>query len=140
MKRTATQAGPDGPSVRLLIDGDCPFCSAEAGWLGRRDRCGRLTLEDIRAAGFDAARYGADPAAVRAGLHAVLPDGRVVTRMDAVRSAYEAVGLGWITAPTRWPGLRRLFDAAYDLFARNRVRWGDGWRRLLRSTGFGPKA
>ena len=37
--------------------------------------------------------------------------------------ALAAVGLGWLLAPTRWPGLRRLSDAAYRVFARNRLRW-----------------
>ncbi|MBM4153497.1 MAG: DUF393 domain-containing protein [Lentisphaerae bacterium] len=132
MKPSAPGSAAGESRVRLLIDGDCPFCSAEAGWLSRRDRCGRLALVDIRADGFDAARHGADPAAVHAGLHAVMPDGRIVTRMDAVRAAYEAVGLGWLLAPTRWPGLRSLFDAAYDVFARNRLRWGGAWLRFRR--------
>lgn len=30
---------------------------------------------------------------------------------------------GEVMAPTRWPGLRRLADRAYRIFARNRLRW-----------------
>jgi hypothetical protein len=26
-------------------------------------------------------------------------------------------------APTQWPGLRRVADLAYRIFARNRLRW-----------------
>jgi predicted DCC family thiol-disulfide oxidoreductase YuxK len=36
---------------------------------------------------------------------------------------YAAVGLGWLVAPTRWPCLPRLADRAYQIFARNRLRW-----------------
>ena len=38
-----------------------------------------------------------------------------------VRRLYAAAGLGWLLAPTAWPGLRRLADWAYALFARNRL-------------------
>jgi apolipoprotein D and lipocalin family protein len=32
------------------------------------------------------------------------------------------VRVGWLMAPTRWPGLRRLADLACQIFARNRLR------------------
>jgi len=38
------------------------------------------------------------------------------------RRAYAAVGFGWLVAPTRWPLVRPLADAAYRWFARNRLR------------------
>ncbi len=109
---------------KLLYDGDCPLCKREVTGLRRLDRGrGWLALEDIAAPGFDAFRYGLDPERVMARIHGVLPDGRVVEGMEVFRRAYGAVGLGWLLAPTRWPGLRRLFDAAYRFFARNRLRW-----------------
>ncbi len=43
---------------KLLYDGDCPFCRREAEWLRRRDRAGRLALENISAPGFDPTRFG----------------------------------------------------------------------------------
>ncbi len=57
-------------------------------------------------------------------MHGVFPDGRVVRRVAAFREAYRAVGLGWLLAPTGWPGLRWIADRAYGLFARNRIRIG----------------
>ncbi|MCG8589111.1 MAG: DUF393 domain-containing protein [Proteobacteria bacterium] len=108
---------------RLLYDGDCPVCAREVAWLRRRNRHGRLALEDIAAPGFDAARYGLEPAQVMARIHGVLPGGRVIEGMEVFRRAYAAVGLGFLLAPTGWPGLRPLCDAAYALFARNRLRW-----------------
>lgn len=109
--------------VKVLYDGDCPLCAREIRGLRRLDRRrGRLAFEDIAAPDFDAGRYGLDQDTVMARIHGVLPDGTVVEGLDLFRRAYEAVGLGWLLAPSRWPGTRRLFEAGYDWFARNRLR------------------
>ena len=109
--------------LKLLYDGACPLCAREVALLQRRNARGRILFEDIAAPDFDAARYGLDHATVMARIHAVLPDGRVIEGMEVFRRAYAAVGLGWLLAPSRWPLLGRLFDAAYRGFARNRLRW-----------------
>jgi len=57
-----------------------------------------------------------------ARIHGVLPDGTRIVGVEVFRRAYAAVGLGWLVAPTRWPLLRPLADAAYRWFARNRLR------------------
>ncbi len=62
-------------------------------------------------------------------IHGVFPDGRVVSKVEVFRQAYALVGLGWLLAPTRWPGLRWLTNVFYEWFARNRValgRWFGG--------------
>ena len=107
----------------LLYDGECPLCSREVRMLERLDRRGRLRFEDIAAPDFDAARYGATHESLMARIHGVLPDGRLVRDVEVFRLAYAAVGLGWLLAPSRWPLLRPLFDGAYAIFARNRLRW-----------------
>jgi predicted DCC family thiol-disulfide oxidoreductase YuxK len=109
--------------IKLLYDGDCPLCGREVALLRRRDRRGRLAFEDIAAPGFDPARYALTRADVMARMHGVLPDGSVVDGMEVFRRAYSAIGLGFLLAPTRWPLLRPLFDRAYAVFARNRLRW-----------------
>jgi predicted DCC family thiol-disulfide oxidoreductase YuxK len=110
--------------LKLLYDGECPFCRREIAWLKRRDRDGNLLLEDITAIGFDPAKYGLTREEVMGVMHGVLPDGRIVRRVEAIRRAYEAVGLGWLVMPTRLPGVRWVLDRMYDVFARNRVRLG----------------
>ena len=110
--------------LKLLYDGQCPFCRREAQWLQRRDRQGRLAFEDISAPGFDAARYGVTQAEVMGVMHGVFPDGRIVRRVAAFRAAYRVVGLGWLLAPTGWPGLRWVADRFYEGFARNRAAMG----------------
>ena len=84
--------------LKLLYDGDCPFCRREVEWLKAKDKQGHLAFEDIGAIGFDPARYGLTRDAVTQVLHAVFPDGRVVRGVDAIREAYRAVGLGWLAA------------------------------------------
>lgn len=108
----------------LLYDRECPFCRHEVEWLQRRDRAGGLRVVDIAAPDFDPSRYGLDRERVHARLHGLTGDGAVVEGMAAVRGAWRAVGLGWILAPTGWPGLRWLFDGLYLLFARWRVPLG----------------
>ena len=61
--------------VKLLYDGECPFCCREVEWLKRRDRHGKLATEDIAAIGFDPARYGLTRQEVAGVLHGILPDG-----------------------------------------------------------------
>ncbi len=109
---------------RLFYDSQCPICRREIEWLKRRDRDGRLVAEDIALPTFHAELYGLTQDAVERVIHGVMPDGRIVRRMDAIRQAYRAVGLGWVIAPTAWPVIRWFSDRAYDLFARNRVAIG----------------
>lgn len=115
----------NGPwQINVLYDGECPLCSREIRFLERRDRGrGRIRFEDIADPAFDPAGYGLDAQQLMARIHGVLPDGSVVEGVEVFRRAYAAVGMGWLVAPTRWPGLRRLADEAYRIFAQNRLRW-----------------
>jgi predicted DCC family thiol-disulfide oxidoreductase YuxK len=113
--------------VKLLYDGACPICRREVAWLKRRDREGNLAAEDITDPRFDPARYGLTREEVMGVVHGILPDGRVVRRVEAIRQAYGAIGLGWLVAPTRWPLVRWGLDCLYGIFARHRVALG---RRL----------
>lgn len=111
------------PEIYLLVDGLCPLCKREAAFLERRDKGrGRLVTIDITAPGFDPARYERSMDDLMGQIHGVLPDGTILTGMAVFRRAYQAVGLGWLLAPTGWPVLRPLGDAAYRWFARNRTR------------------
>ena len=110
--------------IRVLYEGECPLCSREIRLLERMDRGrGGIDCADISAPDFDAAEYGLDQADLMARIHGVLPDGGIVEDVEVFRRAYQAVGWGWLLAPTRWPLLRGISDAAYRSFARNRLRW-----------------
>jgi predicted DCC family thiol-disulfide oxidoreductase YuxK len=109
--------------VKVLFDGDCPLCRREIDALRRLDGGrGRIAFEDIAAPDFDTARYGLDFDTAMRRIHGVLPGGEVIEGVEVFRRLYTAVGLGWLVAPTRWPLLRPLVDAAYRWFARNRLR------------------
>jgi predicted DCC family thiol-disulfide oxidoreductase YuxK len=109
--------------IEVLFDGGCPLCSREVALLRRLDRDReRVRFCDIAAPGFDASRTGRTRAELMARIHGVLSDGSVVEGMEVFRRAYAAVDLGWLLAPTRWPIIRPLADAAYRWFARNRLR------------------
>jgi predicted DCC family thiol-disulfide oxidoreductase YuxK len=109
--------------ISVLYDGECPLCAREIAMLRRLDRGrGRIGFEDIAAPGFDPARYARTHDELMARIHGVLPGGAVIEGVEVFRRAYAAVGLGWLVAPTRWPLLRPLADAAYRWFARNRLR------------------
>lgn len=109
---------------RLLYDGQCPFCRSEVQWLSRRDRRGSLVLEDISRPDFDPSQYALTREAVSAVLHGIMPDGRVVRRLEAVAEAYKAAGIGWLARPLMWPGVHWIADRMYGLFARYRVPLG----------------
>lgn len=109
---------------KLLYDGRCSFCVREVKWLQLWNRRGLLAFEDISATGFDPARYGTTRGELMQAMHGVYPDGRIVRALEAFREAYGLVGLGWLLAPTRWPGLRPVFDFLYRLFARYRMPLG----------------
>lgn len=79
-------------------------------------------MVDITAPGFDPARYGATMDELMGQVHAVAPDGSMVTGMEVFRRAYRAIGLGWLLAPTGWPVLRPIADRLYRWFARVRPR------------------
>lgn len=125
-----TTVRPD-PEFTVLIDGDCPLCRREAAFLRRLDRDrGRLCLVDITDTDFRPADYGRTMAELMGEIHGTTADGSLITGMEVFRRAYQAVGVGWVLAPTGWPGLRGLFDGLYRWFARHR----------LRLTGRGEKA
>jgi len=106
--------------LTLYYDAACPVCALEMDHLRARDTHGRLVLIDIAEPGFDAAAHGATLQAMDAQIHARHADGRWSIGVEALRFAYDAVGLGWLWRPTGWPLLEPLADHAYRLFARHR--------------------
>ena len=110
---------------KLLYDGDCPLCRREAAFLQRRNRRGWLAFENIADPKFDPTAYGTTREDLMGVIHGVFPDGRLVRKVAVFREAYRAVGLGWLLAPTGWPGLRWLADRGYEWFARHRLEIGN---------------
>ena len=112
------------PHFEVFYDGDCPLCLKEIRLLQWMDqKRNRILFTDIAAPGFNAVHHtGLEHAELMAEIYGRMPDGTLVTGMEVFRQLYGAVGLGAVFAPTAWPGLKPLFDRAYTLFAKNRLR------------------
>lgn len=106
----------------VFYDGDCPLCVREIGMIRRLDRRGRLGFIDIATPGFDPESVGIDYQSLMDRIHGRLPDGTLVEGVEVFRRLYGAIGLGWLVAVTRIPGVSHALDAGYHLFAKNRLR------------------
>jgi len=109
--------------LRMLFDGDCPLCMREVNMLRDMDKgAGKIDFVDIAAADYDPAKnMDLDFETVMKSIHAILPDGKVVSGIEVFRRLYDAVGLGWVYAITEVPAVGRLADRVYDFWARNRM-------------------
>mmetsp|Transcript_11395 Transcript_11395/g.41707 ORF Transcript_11395/g.41707 Transcript_11395/m.41707 type:complete len:127 (-) Transcript_11395:151-531(-) len=54
-------------------------------------------------------------------IHAILPDGRIITGIEVFRRLYEAVGLGWIYAVTQYEPVEKLANQVYGIWAKYRL-------------------
>lgn len=109
-------------TVEIFFDGECPLCTREVNLLKRMDRKARVRFTDIAARSFDPSALGLDMAALMARIHGRLPDGSFIEGVEVFRRVYEAVGLGLLSRASRLPGISALTEAAYQLFAKNRLR------------------
>ena len=106
----------------MLYDGGCPLCMKEVNFLRKRDTAGHIDMVDIASADYRPAHNaGLTYEEAMGEIHAILPDGSVVTKVEVFRRLYEAVGLGWVYAITRVPLLERLANAVYDVWAKYRL-------------------
>lgn len=116
------------PELRILYDGACPLCLREVHGLRSRDQsrhpgAERLAFVDINDPAYDpSAHAGIDYRSAMGRIHAISATGEVLRDVAVFRRAYALVGLGWLYAPSDWPGLRWLVNAAYGLWARWRLR------------------
>jgi len=108
--------------IEVFHDGKCPLCQREMQLLQRLDRAGAIRFIDISAEGFDPVPLGVSWQALMDRIHARLPDGTVIEGVEVFRRLYEAVGFQRLVALSRLPGIAQLLDAAYHLFAKNRLK------------------
>ena len=91
--------------------------------LRRRDAGhGRIAFVDVTAPDYspsDHAEISFEDAMER--IHAVLPDGTVVKNVEVFRRLYEEVGLGWVYAVTKIPGVEAAANGLYEVWARFRL-------------------
>jgi predicted DCC family thiol-disulfide oxidoreductase YuxK len=125
-------------TTRILYNDACPICRAEiAHYRARAAASGApLAFEDLNGADLGGWRLTPDQAMRR--MHARLPDGRVVSGVEAFARIWEALpGYRWLARLVRVPGVRHLGDLAY-----NRIAAPWLYRRHLRRmalAGEGPR-
>lgn len=109
--------------VKMLYDGECPLCMREVNMLKRRDEgTGNIAFVDIADPNYrpeDHAGITFEQSMER--IHAILPDGKVITDVEVFRTLYEQVGLGWIYSLTKIPAVERAANALYDVWAKYRL-------------------
>jgi predicted DCC family thiol-disulfide oxidoreductase YuxK len=109
--------------VEVFYDGDCPLCMREIRLLQRLDRKHRIEFTNIAAPGFVPEQLGTTMADLMERIRGRLPDGTWIEGVEVFRRLYAAVGFGPLVAITRLPGLSHVLDAAYRVFAKNRLKW-----------------
>lgn len=106
----------------VFYDGDCPLCMREIRFLKKRDRHHAIKFTDIAAPDFDPTPLGKTFEDFMSKIHGRLPDGTFVEGVDVFRNLYRAIGFGWLSTFSGFPGIAQIADAAYEIFARNRLR------------------
>mmetsp|Transcript_29372 Transcript_29372/g.32519 ORF Transcript_29372/g.32519 Transcript_29372/m.32519 type:complete len:222 (+) Transcript_29372:52-717(+) len=115
--------------LNILYDSKCNVCKLEIDFLRKRDQklntgSPKLKFTDLEDSGYnndDAANGFINYEIGMQAMHAVRPNGSVLTGVPVFSEAYKQVGLGWLFGITRVPILNWLADRGYDLFAKYRT-------------------
>lgn len=120
----ATAIAPSSWKIKLLYDGDCPLCLREVNFLQQRDAGrGLVAFVDIAADDYNPADHaGIDFETAMGRIHAILPDGSIIQNVEVFRRVYDVLGMGWVYAITRLPGLGAIADWLYGIWADYRLR------------------
>lgn len=114
--------------LTILYDGGCPLCRREVTFLQRRDQARhgdehRLAFVDIDRPDYDpAAHQDISYSEAMGRIHGVTVQGVILRDLAVFHHAYALIDLGWLYAPTRWPLIGPLAEAAYGVWARFRLR------------------
>ena len=107
--------------IEVFYDGDCLVCFREVKWLRGRDTDGRIRFTDTAAADFDPGRNAGTPNWRRTDcIQGRLPSGEVLEGMEVYRHLYRIVGFPELVRLARRPGVMRVLDEDYYLFAKYR--------------------
>lgn len=118
---------PPSYKITLLYDSECPLCVKEVNFLrGRVKAQGpppSIKFVDIAASDYSPAHNASiDYETAMGRIHGILPDGNVLVGVPVFRAAYDAVGLGWVYAITKVPGVGAVADAVYNIWADFRLQ------------------
>jgi predicted DCC family thiol-disulfide oxidoreductase YuxK len=110
--------------IKLLYDGECPFCLREVNFLRRKDGGrGKVVFVDIADDNYSPQENGGiDYQTAMGRIHALLPDGTVIKNIEVFRRVYEVLGMGWVYALTKIPLIGFLVNKIYDIWANLRLK------------------
>ncbi len=105
--------------IELLYDGACPLCVREVNFLKTKDADrGLVSFVDIADDDYTSSEHAGIGFETAMGkIHAVLPDGTVITNVEVFRRTYEILGIGWIYAITKVPAIEYLANLLYGIWA-----------------------
>ncbi|XP_056130106.1 uncharacterized protein LOC130107501 [Lampris incognitus] len=112
--------------VRVLYDGLCPICVTEIRFLSylQQNRPGKVEFIDISLPDYNGDEYGGvSYEMAMEAMHVIDEKDEIHCGVPAFAVMYSAVGLGWMGCFMMWPPLRPFMVKAYDIFARNRLKW-----------------
>ncbi|WP_298866302.1 thiol-disulfide oxidoreductase DCC family protein [uncultured Gimesia sp.] len=109
--------------LEAFYDAACPLCEKEVRMIRLLDRKSKILFTNIADPDFSAEKYGKTYGQFMNEMHARLSDDTWVTGVEVFRRLYSIVGLGWLVAVTRLPGLSQLIELFYRVFAQNRLRF-----------------
>lgn len=109
--------------IKVYFDGACPTCRREVDLYRRFDRKDRIDWFDITGQDQALRAEGIDPKAALRRLHIRLPDGVLVTGIDAFIALWKQ--LPWFR-PLAWiaqiPPVKALLERGYGPATRRRLR------------------
>ncbi|MEA5572336.1 DUF393 domain-containing protein [Calothrix sp. UHCC 0171] len=105
--------------IKLLYDGECPLCVREVNFLKRRDAGrGLVAFVDIADINYNPEdNSGIDFETAMGRIHAILPDGSIITNVEVFRRIYETLGMGWVYAITKLPIIGFIAEKIYAIWA-----------------------
>jgi len=108
----------------MLYDSACPLCMKEVDFLKRRDATSnKIDFVDIASPSYRAEdNAGISYEQAMRKIHAILPDGRIIVGVEVFRRLYEAIGLGFVYAITRYEPIGNMAEALYNVWAQYRTQ------------------
>ncbi|MBL8631799.1 MAG: DUF393 domain-containing protein [Myxococcales bacterium] len=104
--------------VTVYFDGACHLCSREIEHYRQKDREGKLRFVDISLSEFSAETEGLDPVRVQQVMHVRLPDGVLVTGVDAFVEIWKVLpGFAGLAKMAKLPGIHLGLRVGYQGFA-----------------------
>ena len=101
----------------MRVQGKMAFITGAASGLGKASAM-MLAREGAKVALSDINEDGVKAAADE--INKKYPGQAFAYRLDVTHEAWKAVGVGWLYAPLRWPLIRHVADAFYNVFAKHR--------------------